>query len=168
MRIAYQRFGQPGEIVRGVRDLSPRTVIVDVEPLIAYWDTDTAALSQGVASFLEQVSASSGLLAVCFATNSRRRLPAAPAGHALSVLYVASARKPLRTAPYRDLPRPGVLIGDQIATDGALAWRLGYSFIHYCPLPAATPWGPRLMSGAGRLFQPFLFRKEDTALPPEV
>ena len=44
---------------------------------------------------------------VVFATNSARRLSGVPAGDGLQVRYLASAEKPLRTAPYQYLPRPG-------------------------------------------------------------
>jgi hypothetical protein len=60
-------------------------------------------------------------------------------------MYVASAGKPLRTASYRVLPRPGAVIGDQVATDGLLARRLGYTFLHWSPPLTGVPLGPRLM-----------------------
>jgi hypothetical protein len=53
-----------------------------------------------------------------------------------------------------------VVIGDQVATDGILARRLGYGFIQFDP-PAGIPVGPRLMAAAGRLVQPLLFTKAD-------
>ena len=158
MRIAYQRLSDPDAVIRSVTELAPRTVVVDVEPLIAAWDTGQSSLSRGVASFLYQISAAPRLAAVCFATNSRRRLPTVITSDRQSVSYLASACKPLRTAPYRDLPRPGVVIGDQVATDGALAWRLGYSFIHYYP-NADVPLASKLMRYAGFSLQPFLFRR---------
>ena len=61
------------------------------------------------------------------------------------VRYVASARKPLRLGPFRGLPGPGAVIGDQAATDGLLAWRLGYMFLYCADDPGAIPAGPRLM-----------------------
>ncbi len=77
--------------------------------------------------------------------------------------YLASAGKPLRTAYYRAFPRPGVVIGDQLATDGALARRLGYAFLQYRPepgsLPGGLPAGPRLMDWGGRLVRPLLFAR---------
>jgi hypothetical protein len=108
--------------------------------------------------------------AVVFSTNSSRRpsaLPAAPGGEAdadglvglagLRVEYVTSAAKPLRVAPYRDLPRPGAVIGDQLPTDGILAYRLGYLFLHYDPPYGHVPIGPRLMHRWGRVVRPVLF-----------
>jgi len=53
--------------------------------------------------------------------------------------------------------RPGVVIGDQVATDGILARRLGYAFILFDPQLAGVPAGPRLMGAAGRIVRPMLF-----------
>jgi hypothetical protein len=54
--------------------------------------------------------------------------------------------------------RPGVVIGDQVATDGVPAWSLGYTFLRYTPKLPAVPLGPRLMRQLGRPLEPFLFR----------
>jgi len=160
LRIAYQRLTDPETVIRCLGQLAPRTVVVDVEPLIAAWDSGQSSLSQGVAHFLQQVSATPGLSEVCFATNSRRRLPATVTSDRQNVRYLAFACKPLRTAPYRDLPRPGVVIGDQVATDGVLAWRLGYSFIHYYP-SYRVPFGSNLMRYLGYPVRPILFKSGD-------
>lgn len=96
-----------------------------------------------------------------FVTNSRRALPAGPGRYRrrgqVKVFYVSSGGKPLRAARYRDLPQPGVLVGDQIATDGLLAWRLGGHFIHYEPT-TAKPLGTWLMNLLGAPLRPLLFR----------
>ena len=49
------------------------------------------------------------------------------------MVYLASAGKPMRTAAYRLFPRPGMVIGDQVATDGILARRLGFTFVLFDP-----------------------------------
>jgi predicted HAD superfamily phosphohydrolase YqeG len=72
---------------------------------------------------------------VCFATNSMRRLQAVPGRAGAGVAYLASAGKPMRLAPYQGFPGPGAVVGDQFATDGLLARRLGYAFVDYRP-----PW----------------------------
>ena len=97
--------------------------------------------------------------AVVFATNSARRPSAVPACDDLQVRYLASAEKPLRTAPYHDLPRPGAVAGDQLPTDGVLAHRLGFTFLHYAPELAGVPLGPGLMHRWGELVRPVLFRR---------
>jgi predicted HAD superfamily phosphohydrolase YqeG len=98
---------------------------------------------------------------VCFSTNSARRPSAVPDRARLRVVYLASAGKPLRTAPYRDFPRPGVVVGDQVATDGILARRLGYRFVLYDPRLADVPAGPRLLGVGGRLVCRLLFTGAD-------
>ncbi len=75
----------------------------------------------------------------------------------MRVLYVAAARKPASIRPYRDLPRPGVVVGDQVATDGVLARRLGYAFIDYRPTFERIPLGPKLMHLLGRQLLSLLF-----------
>lgn len=179
MRVAYERSADPRDLLRRARDLSARTIILDVEPLVACWDSGQEALDAGIAHVLGQIAVGPGLLVVCFATNSGRRpsaaslasaSPASASGAGVSrgdasgdrgprVVYLASAGKPLRTAPYRGFPRPGVVIGDQTATDGILAWRLGYAFLHYRPDLAHVPSGPRLMGELGRPLQPLLFTR---------
>jgi hypothetical protein len=75
------------------------------------------------------------------------------------MVWLAAAGKPLRTAAYRDFPRPGVVIGDQVATDGVLAWRLDYTFVQYRPELDRIPAGPRVMKRLGELIRPLLFTR---------
>jgi hypothetical protein len=49
------------------------------------------------------------------------------------------------------------VIGDQVATDGILARRLGYTFVLFDPHLTEVPAGPRLMAACGRLVRPLLF-----------
>jgi hypothetical protein len=120
-----------------------------------------------VAEVLDQAGAVPSVRAVVFSTNSARRpsvfppalpSPAVPAD--LRVEYLASAAKPLRIGPYRDLPRPGAVIGDQVPTDGILAYRLGYLFLHFDPPYDDVPLGPRLMHRWGQVVRPVLFGRE--------
>ncbi len=161
MRADFERVTRLGDVVRWAGELSARTVIFDVEPLVAYWDGSQEALDQGVARVLSEVSVLPALQVLCFATNSSRRPSVVPGGAGLRVVYLASAGKPMRTAPYRRFPRPGVVIGDQVATDGILARRLGYAFVLFDPQSAGAPAGPRLMGAAGRLVRPLLFSRAD-------
>jgi hypothetical protein len=161
VRVAYERLGDARELLCRARDLSARTIVLDVEPLVAYWDTGQDVLDTGIAQVLGVVAGDPDVAVVCFSTNSARHPSAVPGPGEPGprVVYVASARKPFRTAPYRDFPRPGVVIGDQVATDGLLARRLGYTFLHYCPDLAHAPAGPRFMSDLGRPLEPFLFTR---------
>jgi predicted HAD superfamily phosphohydrolase YqeG len=142
-----------------MRQLSARTLIVDVEPLIAPWYGGQDALDRGLARFLDTVSPIETVELVCFATNSARVPSALPEVPGVRIVYLASARKPLRTAPYGGMPAPGVVIGDQVATDGVLAKRIGYTFLHYRPKLGDMPPGPRVLSAGGEVLRPLLFRR---------
>ena len=158
MRTAFERAARLGDVVRQAGELSARTMIFDVEPLVAYWDGGQEALDQGMARVLSEVSVLSALQVLCFATNSQRRPSTVPSGvGAVRVVYLASASKPLRTAPYQHFHRPGLVIGDQVATDGILARRLGYTFVLFDPHLTGVPAGPRLLAACGRLVRPLLF-----------
>ena len=159
MRPAYDRLATLDEVLRRAGELSPKTLVFDVEPLVAYWDSGQEALDQGVSSVLARARAIPGVIVVCFATNSARRPSSTLAGDGVRAEYLALAGKPLRTGYYRDFPRPGVVIGDQLATDGALARRLGYAFLQYHPEPGGLPAGPRLMDWSGRALRPLLFAR---------
>jgi predicted HAD superfamily phosphohydrolase YqeG len=152
-----ERAASLDDVMRRARGLSPRTMIFDVEPLVAHWESGQEALDHGIAHILGKVAAVPSAEVVCFSTNSARRPSAVPDCARLRVVYLASARKPLRTAPYRDFPRPGVVVGDQVATDGILARRLGYRFVLYDPRLTDMPTGPRLLATGGRLVRPLLF-----------
>ncbi len=52
------------------------------------------------------------------------------------------------------------MIGDQLPTDGILAYRLGYLFLHYDPPYGHVPIGPRLMHRWGRAVRPVLFGRQ--------
>ena len=144
------------------RELSVRTVIFDVEPLVAPWHGSQESLDQGITRILGDARTVPSVHVAVFATNSARHPSAVPACDGLEVRYLASAGKPLRTAPYRDLPRPGAVAGDQLPTDGILACRLGFTFLHYAPKLTAVPLGPALMHRWGELVRPVLFRRSAT------
>ena len=161
MPAAYEQLTELDGVLARARELSLRTMIFDVEPLVAWWDTSQESLDQGVATIVAELAQLPDVRVVVFATNSARKPSAIPSIQGVRVMYVASAGKPLRTAPYRDLPRPGAVIGDQVATDGLLARRLGYVFLHWSPRMTGVPLGPRLMQLLGRLAKPlFSTRKE--------
>ncbi len=159
MRVTYRRAADLDGLLEEAAELSAKTIVFDVEPLVAYWDNGQEALDRGVAAVLAKAVAVPGVVVVCFATNSVRRPTDAPGHAGVRVVYLASARKPLRTAPYAGFPKPGVVIGDQIATDGVLARRLGYAFLHYWPPQLRPPWGPRLLGYGGRMGRRLLFRR---------
>jgi predicted HAD superfamily phosphohydrolase YqeG len=164
---AYECIPETRDLLRRAGELSAKTIIFDVEPLVAPWNGSQETLDRGVLTVLDQVArAVPGLDAVCFATNSARRPSTVPARVGIQVTYLALAGKPFRTAPYRKLPRPGIVIGDQLATDGILARRLGYTFLHYCPPMTDAPMGARLMRLCGRLILPSLAHSQRSRTEP--
>jgi hypothetical protein len=158
----YVRVTGIAGVFAEARELSVRTVIFDVEPLVAPWHGSQESLDRGIAHVLGEVRTVPSVRVVVFATNSARRPSAVPARDGLEVRYRASAGKPLRIAPYHDLPRPGAVAGDQLPTDGILAYRLGFTFLHYAPELACVPLGPGLMHRWGELVRPVLFRRSAT------
>jgi hypothetical protein len=54
MRTSYERVDDPDQLPDHIAKMAPRTVIVDVEPLVASWDTDPATLDRGIASLLDE------------------------------------------------------------------------------------------------------------------
>ena len=159
MRAEYERVTGLDDVVRHAAELSARTLVFDVEPLVAYWDGGQAALDEGIARVLSKVAVLPAVQVVCFATNSPRRPSVVPSQAGVQVVYLASAGKPVQTAAYRHFPRPGMVIGDQVATDGILARRLGYAFVLFDPQLTGIPTGPRLMGAWGRLVRPLLFTR---------
>lgn len=155
---ACERVTELRHVLARARELSLRTLIFDVEPLVAWWDSGQDALDRGMAEIVAALGEVPALRAVLFATNSTRRPSVMPACPGVPVMYLACAAKPLRTSPYRSLPRPGAVIGDQVLTDGLLAYRLGYTFLHYSPRFTGASLGPRLGHGLGRLAQPLFFK----------
>ena len=155
MRTTYYEHADRDELYARVAQLAPRSVIVDIEPLVAYWDTDTAALDDGISRFLADISRIPSIDFIAFATNSTRRPTNSPEA---PTAYHASAMKPFQLSPYAGLPKPGVVIGDQVATDGLLAWRLGFTFVRFRPV-GRVKLGPWVMSGIGAVVARVGFRR---------
>jgi hypothetical protein len=104
------------EVVRACRDHEIASLVVDVEPVVATWDTDAEHLARGVARIQAVVFGSvPSLRRLAFATNSARRL-ADP-----TVSYRFRARKPWSVGWVRILPPPVAIVGDTVLTDGLLA-----------------------------------------------
>jgi len=153
----YGEFSDEQELLHRLKQLSPRTLIIDIEPLVAYWDSTQDALDRGITHVLDLVAAIPGVAVVCFATNSARRPSAQPRRAEVRVVYLASAHKPVQITPYLGFLRPGVVIGDQVLTDGLLAKRLRYVFLHYRAPLTGAPLGPQLLHRLGRLAQRPIF-----------
>ena len=141
MASTYVRITGLAELFAEARELSVRTMIIDMEPLVAPWHGTQESLDEGIARILGDAKTVPSLHLVVLGTNSARRPSTVPACDGLQVRYLASAEKPLRTAPYQDLPRPSAVAGDQLPTDGILAYRLGFTFLHYVPELVGVPSG---------------------------
>jgi hypothetical protein len=99
----YVRVTGPADLFTKDRELSVRTMILDVEPLVTPWRSSQEPLDQGIARILGGIRTVPSVCVVVFTTNSGRRPSAVPSVAGIEVTYLASAQKPLRTAP---LPRP--------------------------------------------------------------
>jgi predicted HAD superfamily phosphohydrolase YqeG len=159
VRSGYEHLTGLDGVLDRAGKLSVRAMIVDVEPLVAWWGDGQESLDRGVAMIVARASAVPTLRVLVFATNSARHPSSVSAGQDIEVSYVASAGKPLRMAHYRQLPRPGAVVGDQVVTDGLLARRLGFTFLHYQPPLGDVPLGPRVLHRVGQLAVPLLFRR---------
>jgi hypothetical protein len=69
----YARVTTEADLFAKARELSVRTIIFDVEPLVTYWHSGQKSLDQGVARILDEVKAVPSVRVVVFATNSARR-----------------------------------------------------------------------------------------------
>ena len=134
------------DIVEAVRLGPERTVVLDVEPLIAGWNTDDATLNAGLA----RVGTALPDKDVHFVTNSSRRVDA---GSPFFGRYRWGARKPF--GPIRPEFIGALFVGDQPLTDGLLAWRHHGRFLRV-PLPDRAPRGVRFQRWIGELLFRFL------------
>ena len=51
-----------------------------------------------------------------------------------------------------------MVVGDQLATDGVLAWRLGFAFAYVRHPETRHPWGPAVLRQLSRPLRRLLFR----------
>jgi hypothetical protein len=120
-------------------------------------------LRDGVEQTIRATRAIEGLRVLGFVTNSTRHLEVEADDEGRQIFYHSTAGKPFLIGPYRDLPGPAVWAGDQIATDGLLAWRLGFAFAHVHV--DSRPWAPTLMHHLGRPLAPYLFHPDERDHP---
>jgi hypothetical protein len=133
------------------------TLIIDVEPLVVPWDAIPAAFLEGAMRLQTAVAAGApSVTDIIFASNSRKAWPPVPKLGTLKTTLVRGARKPWRTRYVRGRPSPIAVLGDQVLTDGLLAWRLHADFVHVTTdLP--VPWWPRTQAAIGHLLVPVLY-----------
>jgi hypothetical protein len=144
-------------VFAAVVELQPAALVVDVQPFVAPWGCSPEAMVSAAVALSEYLAEEMpNLKTVVFATNAR------PVFHQLlreerpRVTFVSAARKPWRIAYVGDVPRPVVVLGDQIITDGLLAFRLHGQFLHW-RVRGRIPCWPRLQAIIGEVLVQFLF-----------
>jgi predicted HAD superfamily phosphohydrolase YqeG len=146
-----------------VRALEPTALLIDIEPFVAAWGTDDSALLRGLRERLDECATIASLREVVFVTNSHRSPSEGVPSTSLPVSYIARARKPfLDVSRFASLRPPVIVIGDQVLTDGLMAWRLNATFVQV-PLPARISFGVRAQGSLGRIVASLLFRRLETA-----
>ena len=137
--------------------LQPPTLVVDVQPFVAPWGCSPKAMvSAAVALSAQLVDATPNLKTLVFATNIRSVRCQRLRDEGPRVMFVSAARKPWRGDYLADAPRPVVVLGDQIITDGLLAIRLHGQFLQW-QIHGRIPWWPRLQALIGGLLAVFMF-----------
>jgi predicted HAD superfamily phosphohydrolase YqeG len=148
---------QLGMLAGLVARLETRTLVVDIEPLLGMWGAPTGDIVARASAFSQTMAAEvPSLTCLVFATNARMPLPKTVEVDRLHLSFVSAAGKPLRVGYLANSPRPITVIGDQVVTDGLLAFRLGGSFVHWQPRDAMPLW-PRMQTLAGRLIMNAFF-----------
>jgi predicted HAD superfamily phosphohydrolase YqeG len=138
--------------------LRPATFVVDVEPMVVPWDSAPALFASAAHAFAQTVRTSvPSVTSVIYSSNSRR--PGGTHGES-GIRIVTGAHKPWQTRYLRNEPRPVAVAGDQVLTDGLLAWRLGTPFLHW-QVAGPMPRWPRLQRWFGRIAAPLLFRDQN-------
>lgn len=145
-------------LLAALERLRPATLVVDVEPLIVPWGSEPTLFANAAYNFAQTVrTCVPSVTDVVYSSNSR--CPRSADGKSC-IRIVTAARKPCRTRYLQDEPQPVAVAGDQVLTDGLLAWRLGASFLHW-QVTGPMPRWPRLQRWLGQLAAPFLFKDED-------
>jgi len=151
--IVYDRDTVVGAVV----ELQPATLVVDVQPFVAPWGCSSDAMLSGVVALAKYLAdAAPNLRTLIFATNARPAFRQQLQRGRPMVTLIGAAHKPWRVAYLTGAPRPVVVLGDQIITDGMLAFRVHGLFLHW-RAPGHIPWWPRLQAMIGALLIHFFF-----------
>ena len=89
MPAGYEQFAELRDVLARARELSVRTMIFDVEPLVAWWDTGREPLDRGLAAIVADLAGTPDVRVVMFATNSARRPSVIPTAAGEVVLAYA-------------------------------------------------------------------------------
>ncbi len=128
------------------------------------WHRRDAITEQEIARVLDLLVAEAlmepDLQVVLFLTNSRRVATQVPRRPELRCAFRHRARKPW-TWHLPALARGGhgwAVCGDQLLTDGLLAWRLRAPFVHLVQPEYEAPWWPRVQARADQCIIRLFFR----------
>lgn len=167
MRSTVRRTADsPGQVVDLIAEFRPATVVADVEPLIVSWDSTAAEVDRRAARFAEKLATAVPLTLrlLVFASNSRMPVPGDLRAENIDIVFVSPARKPWVTRYLVAAPRPIVVVGDQVVTDGLLAVRSGTAFIHFIADDRPS-WWPRLQAVIGKPVVRIAFRPSSDSRP---
>jgi hypothetical protein len=144
-------------VVAAVADLRPATLVVDVQPFVAPWGCGGDAMVAGAAGLSRQLAAAAPDLGnLVFATNARLALPGGLDSEWPKVTFVSAAHKPWRIGYLVTAPRPVVVVGDQVITDGLLAARLRGQFLQV-RVHGRIPRWPRIQAAIGKWLARVIF-----------
>ena len=59
MRTSYEQLTELRDVLTRARELSVRTMIFDVEPLVAWWDSGQESLDRGIAAVVAELGGAS-------------------------------------------------------------------------------------------------------------
>lgn len=156
-------------LVADVTAHEPATLLLaDVDPAVAGWHVDAAALREGFARIesvlLDALSEDGGLVWTTNTTRVAGQLGNAPHITQAGNRLLLGAGKPRLRRLRRELAgllwRPDlVVIGDQWLIDGLLAWRLNARFVLWTER-RPSPWWATLQQLAGLVLVRPLYRRE--------
>jgi hypothetical protein len=147
-------------VSRAIADFGAATVVFDAQPIVFDWHGNVA---RPIVDLCDQVAAAAPTVTnFLIATNAVQLKTGHGTNEAGTIQVEVAARKPWRTAYVRHYPRPFVVVGDQVLTDGLLAWRLGGDFVEWSD-PAPMPLWPRWQRRAGALIAPLIFKSHGRA-----
>jgi predicted HAD superfamily phosphohydrolase YqeG len=130
-----------------------KVIIFDVDNTLAPQGVPLAEFGQLVNSAIDRVEANSGIARVIALTNGPQRQVAR---------VVSRGNKPWTTRRrlgLRGSSAPLVVVGDQVLTDGLLAWRLRATFLHLVIDDETEDRRQAVMRRIGSIFVVMLFRR---------
>ena len=140
----------------------PATLVLDLEPMILAWDASGDELSDALSRIGNALGwAQDPRMQVVIVSNSTRILPRSVSISGDEVTVIGRAAKPWRPTILATHPKPILIVGDQVVTDGILAWRLGAAFVHW-QLSERAPLWPTFQSKVGCAVERLLFAQSAT------